>query len=145
MDLPQQALDMLNRFLNHQTFADQILPSESFYMDQLTISRTKENNSRFIENIGRFLVACCTAVGFLFALVYYYRSQNKADGNMNGRGGGYELVSSRSGAEEEEEGFTSISGSSPRSPPTTVMNGSNFYRNNPMSSNNNGHSYQNML
>lgn len=35
MDIPQNALEMITRFLNYESFADVTLPNERSYMDQL--------------------------------------------------------------------------------------------------------------
>ncbi len=71
MDKPSTALEMITRFITKKTFSDVILPSESYYMDQVEMKLVKHNNDTFIISISQFLLLFGFFVSCGFGYFYY--------------------------------------------------------------------------
>lgn len=73
MDLPEIALAMMRRFLHQQSFADQMLPSEAYYMDQVHMKLNEQQNERFLFGMSHFLLLSAGLVCLGFGYFYCQR------------------------------------------------------------------------
>jgi hypothetical protein len=71
MDLPATALEMVKKFIQKKTFADVILPSEAYYMDEVKMNIAKQNNDKFMNGLGQFVIIGFFLVASMFAYIYY--------------------------------------------------------------------------
>jgi hypothetical protein len=71
MDLPATALEMINSFIKKKTYADIMLPSESYCMDQVNTNVAKHNHGKFINGLSEFVLIFFFIIASMFGYIYY--------------------------------------------------------------------------